>query len=141
MTARDLARFGYLFLRNGKWHGKTIVPQAWVKESTQAHSHTKAGEGYGYLWWVDGFDLPVSSFSAQGALAKYVVVVPARDLVVVYLNNTEFPDDVVGNDCRGRQEAADHYSRANGPATQVIAGHAVQCATLNMIGDSGAPNS
>jgi CubicO group peptidase (beta-lactamase class C family) len=93
MTARDLARFGYLFLRNGEWQGESVVPKAWVSDSTQAHSQTKAGEGYGYLWWVDGFDLPVGSFSARGALAKYVVVLPARDLVVVYLNHTEFPDD------------------------------------------------
>jgi CubicO group peptidase (beta-lactamase class C family) len=93
MSARDLARFGYLFLRDGEWRGKAVVPKAWVTESTHAHSQTKAGEGYGYLWWADGFDLPVGSFSAQGALAKYVVVVPTRDLVVVYLNHTEFPDD------------------------------------------------
>ncbi len=96
MTARDLARFGYLFLRNGEWRGTSIVPKTWVNESTHAHSRTKAGEGYGYLWWIDGFDLPVSSFSAQGALAKYVVVVPTRGLVVVYLNHTEFPDDASG---------------------------------------------
>jgi CubicO group peptidase (beta-lactamase class C family) len=98
MTARDLARFGYLFLflRNGEWRGEPVVPSAWVSESTQTHSQVGAGQGYGYLWWVDGFDLPVSSFSAQGALAKYVVAVPARDLVVVYLNHTEFPDDASG---------------------------------------------
>jgi CubicO group peptidase (beta-lactamase class C family) len=96
MTARDLARFGYLFLRNGDWQEESVVPEAWVSESTQAHSQTKAAEGYGYLWWVDGFDLPENSFSARGALAKYVVVVPARDLVVVYLNHTEFPDDASG---------------------------------------------
>jgi CubicO group peptidase (beta-lactamase class C family) len=95
-TARDLARFGYLFLRNGEWQGESVVPKAWVSESTHAHSQAKAGEGYGYLWWVDGFDLPEGSFSAQGALAKYVVVVPARDLVVAYLNHTEFPDDASG---------------------------------------------
>lgn len=65
MTARDLARFGYLFLRNGEWRGKPVVPKTWVSESTEAHSHTKAGEGY-------------------------------RDLVVVYLNHTEFPDDASG---------------------------------------------
>ena len=96
MTARDLARFGYLFLRNGVWNGEPVVPKSWVSDSTQAHSSTKAGEGYGYLWWVDGFDLPEGSFSAQGALAKYVVVLPSRDLVVVYLNHTEFPDDASG---------------------------------------------
>jgi CubicO group peptidase (beta-lactamase class C family) len=93
MSARDLGRFGYLFLRDGEWRGEAVVPKAWVSESTQAHSQTRDSEGYGYLWWVDGFGLPVGSFSAQGALAKYVVVVPTRDLVVVYLNHTEFPDD------------------------------------------------
>jgi CubicO group peptidase (beta-lactamase class C family) len=96
MTARDLARFGYLFLRNGQWRGESVVPKEWVSESTRAQSQAGESEGYGYLWWVDGFDLPVSSFSAQGALAKYVVVVPTRDLVVVYLNHTEFPDDASG---------------------------------------------
>jgi CubicO group peptidase (beta-lactamase class C family) len=93
MSARDLGRFGYLFLRDGEWRGEAVVPKAWVSESTQAHSQTGDGEGYGYLWWVDGFHIPVGSFSAQGALAKYVVVLPTRDLVVVYLNHTEFPDD------------------------------------------------
>ena len=96
MTARDLARFGYLFLRNGEWRGETVISKAWISESTQAYSQAGAGQGYGYLWWVDGFGLPVSSFSAQGALAKYVVVIPSRDLVVVYLNHTEFPDDASG---------------------------------------------
>ena len=96
MTARDLARFGYLFLREGEWRGETVVSKAWVSESIQAHSQAGEGTGYGYLWWVDGFGLPVGSFSAQGALAKYVVVVPTRDLVVVYLNHTEFPDDASG---------------------------------------------
>ena len=96
MSARDLARFGYLFLRGGVWSGEQVVAQAWVSGSTRARSQTKAGEGYGYLWWIDGFDLPVRSYSAQGALAKYVVVLPTRDLVVVYLNHTEFPDDASG---------------------------------------------
>ncbi len=69
MTARDLARFGYLFLRNGNWQSESVVPEAWVSESTQPHSQVGTGQGFGYLWWVDGFDLPVKSFSAQGALA------------------------------------------------------------------------
>ena len=91
MTARDMARFGYLYLRQGKWEGKQVVPSEWVTESTTAYSETPEG-GYGYLWWVDGFDLPVKSFSARGALAKYIVVIPERDLVVVYQNHTEYPD-------------------------------------------------
>lgn len=93
MTARDLARFGYLFLRQGTWNGTQIVPKHWIEESTRSYSTPAEGEGYGYLWWIDGFDLPQRSFSAQGALAKYVVVIPERDLVVVYLNHAEFPDN------------------------------------------------
>jgi CubicO group peptidase (beta-lactamase class C family) len=86
-----MARFGYLYLRQGKWADKQVVPSEWVTESTTAYSETPEG-GYGYLWWVDGFDLPVKSFSARGALAKYIVVIPERDLVVVYQNHTEMPD-------------------------------------------------
>jgi CubicO group peptidase (beta-lactamase class C family) len=93
LSARDMARFGYLFLRQGNWNGRTVVPAQWVKESTTSYSTPAAGEGYGYMWWVDGFDLPVKSYSAQGALAKYIVVIPERDLVVVYQNHTALPDN------------------------------------------------
>ena len=92
MSARDLARFGYLMLRGGNWNGTKIIPSSWVEESTRSYSDAD-GAGYGYLWWVDGFGLPVKSFSAQGALAKCVVVIPDRELVVVYLNHAEFPDN------------------------------------------------
>ena len=102
LTARDMARFGYLFVRQGNWNGKQVIPAQWVKESTTSYSTLAAGEtgvpivkgdiGYGYLWWVDGFDLPVKSYSARGALGKYIVVIPERDLVVVCQNHSEFPD-------------------------------------------------
>ena len=106
LTARDMARFGYLFLRQGNWNGKQIVPREWVAESTKSHAkvgksrYTEAGpdnpwtgEGYAYCWWVDGFGLPVKSFSARGAMAKYIVVIPERELVLVYQNHAESPDD------------------------------------------------
>lgn len=98
MSARDLARFGYLYLRHGNWNGTQIIPSAWVEESTHAYSITGnrlGGEsgGYGYLWWVDSYGLRAKNFSAMGSLGKYLVVVPERELVVVYLNHTEWPDD------------------------------------------------
>lgn len=80
MSARDLARFGYLMLRGGNWNGSQIIPSKWVEESIRSYSDADNG-GYGYLWWVNGLGLAVSSFSAQGALAKYVVVIPERELV------------------------------------------------------------
>jgi CubicO group peptidase (beta-lactamase class C family) len=88
-----MARFGYLFLHQGNWNGKQVVPASWVKESTASYSAAGEGQGYGYLWWVDGFNLPVKSFSARGVLAKYIVVIPERDIVVVYQSHVDLPDD------------------------------------------------
>ncbi len=93
MSARDLARVGYLFLRNGSWNGKTIVPGSWVRESTTSYSSARSG-GYGYYWWVNAFSaLREPNYNAQGALGKYLVVFPTKELVVVYVNHTDYPDD------------------------------------------------
>jgi CubicO group peptidase (beta-lactamase class C family) len=92
LSARDLARFGYLVLRDGNWNGTRIVPSGWIEQSTRAYTeNAREGAGYGYLWWINGFGVPVKNFYAWGALGKFVVVIPDRDLVVVLLNHTEFP--------------------------------------------------
>ena len=94
LTARDMARFGYLFLRRGAWNGRQVIPADWIAESTTSYSDTGNGGGYGYLWWVNGFPgVSLPNYSARGALGKYIVIVPGRDLVVVYQNHSEFPDD------------------------------------------------
>ena len=95
LTARDMARFGYLFLRGGNWNGTQIIPADWVRQSTTSYSETTGfgeGFGYGYLWWVHGYGLNADAFSARGALGKYIVVIPVRGLVVAFVNYTEFPD-------------------------------------------------
>ena len=65
VTARDMAKFGLLYLNNGKYEGKQIIPASWVNESLQRYSEnfTSAGIesgkvgryfhdiGYGYQWW------------------------------------------------------------------------------------------
>jgi CubicO group peptidase (beta-lactamase class C family) len=91
MSARDLARFGLLYLHRGRWADRQIVPASWVAESTTAWSQTTIGSGYGYLWWT-GFpdrgvpimDLPPGAFWADGARGQFVAVDPADDLVVVH---------------------------------------------------------
>jgi CubicO group peptidase (beta-lactamase class C family) len=94
MSARDLARFGYLFLRNGAWNGRQLIPADWVTESTTPYSKTDNGGGYGYLWWTNQWAaVTAPNYAAQGALGKYIIIVPERNLVLVYLNQTEFPDD------------------------------------------------
>jgi len=89
MTARDLARFGLLYLRNGSWCGRQIVSARWVRESTTAHHTTndKPGVGYGYLWWVNGD----GSYFAWGTGGHYVLVIPQRQLVIVNRVNTDVP--------------------------------------------------
>jgi CubicO group peptidase (beta-lactamase class C family) len=92
MTARDLARFGYLFLRQGVWKGRQIVPKEWVRESTTSYSETGNGEGYGYMWWIEP-----EGFSARGAGGHYVVVLPKQDLVVVHRVNTDVGENSVSH--------------------------------------------
>ena len=96
MTARDMARFGLLFLRGGKWNDEQIIPAAWVKESTTAWSDAGTSGGYGYLWWIAksgmhfaGVTLPEGSYSARGAGGHYILVIPALDLVIVHRVNTD----------------------------------------------------
>ncbi len=50
MSARDLARFALLYLHDGRWRDHQLVPAEWVHASTQPHSSTGFGPGYGYLW-------------------------------------------------------------------------------------------
>ena len=95
MSARDLARFGWLYSCRGRWRDRQIVPADWVDASTRTHavvrSQTFAGRGYGYMWWTGfGSDfsptvtLPDGTFHALGIGAQYVVVIPAHDIVVVH---------------------------------------------------------
>ncbi len=95
MSARDLARFGLLYLRHGRWRDTALVPSTWVTESTSAWSETHVHSGYGYLWWT-GFadrrvaimDLSPGGFWADGHNGQYVVVDPVNDLVVVHQTET-----------------------------------------------------
>jgi CubicO group peptidase (beta-lactamase class C family) len=53
LRPRDLARFGSLYLHDGQWNGRQIVPRDWVYESTrrQLTFPGQATRGYGYQWW------------------------------------------------------------------------------------------
>jgi len=85
MTARDMARFGYLFLRNGKWGDRQVVPAGWVTRSTTSYSDLDTFSaignqtGYGFLWWTEAW-----GYSAVGASGHIIAVIPKRDLVIVH---------------------------------------------------------
>lgn len=80
MVARDFARFGLLYLRDGVWDGERILPEGWVDD---AFTPSATLDAYGSGWWIglNGED----TFSAEGFLGQKVVVVPDADLVVVVL--------------------------------------------------------
>ena len=107
LSARDMARFGYLYLNQGKWLDQQIIPESWVKESTHSYSETGLDANYGYLWWVDGFDLNLKNYSARGSLSKYIVNIPDKEMTVIYQNHTELPDSAqnFSNDEFGRLAA------------------------------------
>jgi CubicO group peptidase (beta-lactamase class C family) len=114
ITARDLARFGLLYLRRGRWNDKQIVPEAWVEKSTHAYEMVQAGGvdvgGYEYLWWVEygGVHFPEVSvpgmFSARGVGPHYLLVIPTLDLVIVHRVDNDPP----ARDLKTVEELADH---------------------------------
>jgi CubicO group peptidase (beta-lactamase class C family) len=97
-TARDWARFGMLYLRDGVWSGARILPPRWIDYTRTPASAEKAGR-YGALFWLEippeyaGADprLPVPAFHAAGHEAQFVTIVPSHDLVIVRLGRTRYP--------------------------------------------------
>jgi CubicO group peptidase (beta-lactamase class C family) len=96
MSARDLARFGLLFLNEGRWKGAQIIPSEWVSESTKTYSVTLAG-GYGYMWWTEiGLLDQLGTYTAYGYGGQAVYIVPGAKLVFVHRANT-YDGRTVGN--------------------------------------------
>ena len=86
-TARDFAKFGLLYLRDGVCNGVRILPEGWVDHARKRHVFDEeTGLGYGAHWWT----LPGerNSLVAAGYEGQYIMVIPDRDLVVVRLGKT-----------------------------------------------------
>ena len=85
INAWDMARFGYLWLRQGRWGTRQIVPETYVKAALTPSAH---GPDYGFLWWLNtkggAKTLPANSFQAQGAGSNTIFVSPDHDLVIVW---------------------------------------------------------
>jgi len=86
LRPRDMLKFGLMYLNEGKWNEKQVVPPDWVRESTTTKIHLTSTLGYGYFWWTKVFrwkGKPVQSFFAWGYGDQYIFVVPDAALVVV----------------------------------------------------------
>ena len=82
LQPRDMAKLGYLYLHQGKWAGKQVVPSDWVTLSTRKHSvWEEQNRAYGYLWWL----YPAQGYySAMGLGGQQIHIVPKLNLVVVF---------------------------------------------------------
>jgi len=92
-TARDWTRLGLLYLRDGRWDGRRILPEGWV-DFTRTPAPAKNNGTFGAHFWVSGepgpeqwrtLDADIEAFQMNGNGGQFVVMVPDRDLVVVRL--------------------------------------------------------
>lgn len=85
IRTEDIARFGQLYLQQGLWEGRRILPEAWVAEATSAHSDNSNTQtnpdwivGYGYQFWRCRH----AAYRADGAFGQYCVVLPDQDAIL-----------------------------------------------------------
>lgn len=102
MTARDWARFGELFRRDGVWEGRRLLPEGWARYAVTPTPAAPRGE-YGAHWWLNAGPpgapegrpwpaIPAEVYAARGHSGQWVAVVPSARLVVVRLGLT-VPDE------------------------------------------------
>ena len=86
-NARDLARFGLLYLNGGVWKGERLISEAWIDfVRTPAPATAARGNFYGGQWWLvpdDRTDVPQDAYATAGNRGQYVIVAPSHDLVIV----------------------------------------------------------
>lgn len=96
LKTEDIAKFAELFLQEGKWNGKQILPQGWAEEASTAHiiqhpEYSKAKrdssdweQGYCYQMWR----CRNGAYRGDGAFGQYAVVMPGRDAVIAITSET-----------------------------------------------------
>lgn len=107
LSARDLARFGQLYLQNGRWNGRQLIPAEWIATSTTTRSEFGAGRGYAWLWWTyaKGYLGPrypvlnqLSMYAGTGTGGQHVLVIPETEMVIVHRGDTDHGREIAGRD-------------------------------------------
>jgi CubicO group peptidase (beta-lactamase class C family) len=84
IRTQDIAKFGQLYLQKGQWHGKQLVPAAWVEAATARQTSNGSNpksdwdQGYGYQFWRCRH----GAYRGDGAFGQFCVVLPEQDAVV-----------------------------------------------------------
>ncbi|TBL69396.1 serine hydrolase domain-containing protein [Paenibacillus thalictri] len=97
LTVRDMAKIGLLYLQDGKWSGKEVIPKKWVEQTISKDKDRQYDDGtlggYGYFWWMkklstqveEGLDSDV--FYANGSEGQRIFVIPEENLIVAMTSN------------------------------------------------------
>ena len=103
LSTRDMARIGYLMLREGIWNGEQIISKAWARrlvsvvtpvEEMNPERLRDGYSGYGYMWWIwDGPDAKgpfAGAYTARGAVGQYITVLPELDMVIANKTKSDY---------------------------------------------------
>jgi len=82
LTAREMAKFGFLYLNKGIWQGKNIISEDWVEKSTRDYAHRSDNFGFGFHWVITKRDNQ-ACFEADGWGGQMISIIPALDMIVV----------------------------------------------------------
>jgi CubicO group peptidase (beta-lactamase class C family) len=92
-NVRDFARIGQLMLDSGRWKGTELVPPAYCSRSVQPclipDENGKPCDYYGMQWWLVPYEPGI--FYARGILGQYIIVMPAKRMVIVRLGKHRSP--------------------------------------------------
>jgi CubicO group peptidase (beta-lactamase class C family) len=92
-SARDYARLGLLYLNDGVWNGRRILPEGWVAYTRTPTPNTPADVGYGAHFWLNRKpDLPADAYYMSGHQGQSVTIIPSREAVIVRVGLSEFPN-------------------------------------------------
>lgn len=86
LQPRDMAKLGYLWLHNGRWEGKQIIPADYLVQALTRHINVQPGVDYGYGMWLYPGHSPVD-FEANGTGGQRITVIPGLDMVEVTTGN------------------------------------------------------
>ena len=90
IRTEDIAKFGQLYLQKGRWHGKQLVPAAWIEAATSRQTSNGSNpksdweQGYGYQFWRCRY----GAYRGDGAFGQFCLVMPEQDAVIAITSGT-----------------------------------------------------